>query len=427
MNGNITDTTKKRHFYGWQALCGASLVYFTECGITYYAYGVLLPAMCGEYGWSRAAVGAGLSVCVLSYGLPSPLIGISIARFGPRANVICGSLLVILGLVAMSTMRAIWQLYLFYGIMVGLGGGFAGYIASTTVVNNWFIRKRSLAMGLLMSAGGVAGFFFPLLTTGLISTIGLQMTWPVLAMTQLVCGLLIGGVVLIRDGPENLGQTPDGVLSLHASEVKEHATHRSRIYQSPVEWQFKEALRPPTTWLIAAVCSANSFSVVTVTSHQVAYLTDIGFSPLVAAITLGMIPAASTVGQLGFGMLGTRFEVGSLAIAGCLLQVIALLILSTAKTLFLIYAYAVLFGISYGGLIVALPLYVGAYYGRTHYAQILGLVLSLTFVADATGPIMAGAIHDTLGTYIPAFLIITAFSMVGLICAILARPPSRSH
>jgi len=413
-------------FYGWIALVGAMLVYFTTSGIFFYSYGVFLPAMCNEYGWSRAMVGGGLSVALLGFGLPSPLIGASIARFGPRVNIVFGNLLVAVGLAGMSIATEVWHIYLFYGILVGFGAGFGLYLTCTTVVNNWFIRKRSLGMGLVISAGGLGGFLFPPLATWLISNIGLQMAWLALAIIQLACAVLIGGLILVRNRPEDIGQLPDGISNAHANEIEETTGNSSRVYQSSMDWQTQQAIRKSTTWLITTLCAANFLAIGTVTAHQVAYLKDIGFSPIVAAMTLGLIPGMSIFGRLGFGFLGVRFEVRHLAVVSFIIQVTALIILLTTKTLLLIYIYAMLFGISNGALVVALPTFIGAYYGRTHYTQILGLIFPLTIVAEAAGPIIAGAINDAMGTYIPAFAIITSFSTVGLLCAILAYPP-KSH
>ena len=172
--GHNRISKKAGSFYDWVALAGAILVYFVSSGTFFYSYGVFLPFMCNEYDWSRALVGAGLSVALLAFGLPSPLIGASIARFGPRINIIFGNLLVVIGLAGMSITTELWQLYLFYGILVGLGAGFGLYMTCTTVANNWFVRKRSLVMGLVTAAGGLGGFAFPPLVTGLISSIG----WP---------------------------------------------------------------------------------------------------------------------------------------------------------------------------------------------------------------------------------------------------------
>lgn len=423
MIGNRKVIKEGRGFYGWVALAGAMLVYFTTSGTFFYSYGVFLPAMCNEYGWSRALVGGGLSVALLAFGLPSPLIGASIARFGPRVNIVLGNLLVVIGLAGMSITTEVWQIYLFYGILVGLGSGFGLYLTCTTLVNNWFIKKRSLGMGLVISAGGLGGFTFPPLVTWLISNIGLQMAWLVLAFIQLVCTVLIGGLILVRNRPEDIGQAPDGISNAHANEIEDEKGRTSRVYQSPLDWQVRQAIRKPTTWLIATLCAANFLAISTVTAHQVAYLKDIGFSPIVASIVLGLIPGMSILGRLGFGLLGVRFEVRYLAIISSITQVIALLILLTTKNLLFIYTYAMLFGISYGALVVALPTFIGAYYGRAHYAQILGLIFPLAIIAEAAGPIMAGAINDAMGTYTLAFAIITGFSTVGLVCAILAYPP----
>jgi len=416
-------STSETDFHGWRVLAGAMLVYFTTSGTFFYAYGVFLPEMCSEYGLSRALVGGGLSVALLGFGLPSPLVGASIAKFGPRANIVFGNLVVAAGLAGMAIAAKVWQIYLFYGVIVGLGSAFGLYLTCTTVVNNWFINKRSLAMGLLISAGGLGGFLFPPLAAWLISAFGLQMAWLTLAMIELVCTVVIGGLILVRNAPEDMGQLPDGLSNPDTTDREAGTSNSSRIYQSPIDWQARQAIRKRTTWLITVLAAANFFAISTMTAHQVAYLKDMGFSPLVAAVALGLIPGTSIAGRLGFGFLGVWFEVRHLAIAGFLIQIAALIILVTAETLPFIYLYAALFGISYGALVVALPTFVGAYYGRTHYAQILGLVFPLAVVAEAIGPILAGAINDAIGTYLPAFVLVTAFSTIGLLCAILAYPP----
>ena len=422
MARNTKTLRRGRVFYGWITLAGAALVYFTASGTFFYSYGVFLPIMCSELGWSRAAMGAGLSLGLLTFGLPSPLIGASIARFGPRRNMVLGNLLAAVGLAGMSLSHEVWHVYLLYGGLVGLGTGFGMYIACTTVINNWFIRKRSLGMGLIVAAGGLGGFAFPPLVTWLISTIGWQMSWMVLAGINFTFAVLIGGLILVRNRPEDVGQIPDGI-SIEPVREEEGIDQPSRVYHSPVDWQTKQAMRKPTTWLIATLCAANFFAIGTVISHQVAYLKDVGFTPIVAAMVLSLISGASIIGRLGFGALALRFEVRRLAIASFVVQLIALAILLTTKNLGLIYIYAILFGISYGALVTALPIFVGEYYGRTHYAQILGLIFPLGIAVEAVGPVLAGAIYDATTTYTLAFVVVAVFSLVGLVCAILARPP----
>jgi len=416
-----TETIRKGGvFYGWITLAGAMLVYFTSAGTFFYSFGVFLPTMCDDLGWSRSALAAGLSLGLLIHGLVGPLAGVSIAKFGPRVNLVLGNLLSAIGLAGMSLAQEVWHVYFFYGGLIGIGAGFGLYMACTTVVNNWFVRRRSLGMGLVVAAGGLGGFAFPLLVARLISTVGWQMSWLVLAGINLTFAVLIGGLILVRNRPEDIGQVPDGV-SIEPAE--QETDHRSRVYQSPVDWQTKQAMRKPATWLITTLFAANFFAIGTITAHQVAYLQDAGFSPMVAAMALSLVPGASMIGRLGFGALALRFEVRHLAIASFVVQLMALGILLTTKNLALIYIYSALFGISYGALLVALPTFIGGYYGRTHYAQILGVIFPLGIVAEAVGPVLAGAIYDATATYTPAFAIVATFSLVGLVCAALVRPP----
>jgi len=408
-------------FYGWMALAGAALVYFGSCGIFYYTYGVFLPIMCDDLGWSRAAVAGGLSLGMLCVGLPSPLIGASIARFGPRVNMVFGNLLAALGLAGMSLAQEAWHVYFFFSLS-GLGVGFGLYMACTTVVNNWFVRKRSLGMGLVVAAGGLGGFLFPPLVTWLISTIGWQMSWVALAGIYFTFTVVIGGLILVRNKPEDLGQVPDGV-SIEPVMEKERISYHSIVYQSPVDWRVKQAIRKPATWLITTISAANFFAIGTISAHQVAYLKDVGFTPIIAAMSLSVLAGMSIVGRLGFGALALRFEVRHLAIASFAVQLIALAILLTTRNLTLIYVYAALFGISYGGLITALPTFVGGYYGRTHYAQILGLIFPVGMIFEAAGPVLAGTIYDATTTYTPAFATVAVISFVGFVSAILVRPP----
>jgi MFS family permease len=328
-----------------------------------------------------------------------------------------------IGLAGMSITTEIWQLYLFYGFLVGLGASFGQYLTCTTIANDWFVKKRSLALGLVAAAGGLGGFVFPPLVTGLLSSMGWEIAWLILAAIQLVCSALIGGLLLIRNKPESMEQFPDGLSNTQGNDKGGEVKLSANTYHNTVDWRPSQAIQNRTIWLITILCAANFFAIGTLSAHQVAYLTDKGFSPIASAIAFSLISGMSIFGRLGFGMLGIKFRVRHLAIASLFIQLIALVILLTTQSLIFIYIYAALFGISYGALVVALPTYIGAYYGRSHYAQILGLIFPLTLIAEAAGPLMAGAIYDTTGTYIPAFISLVAFSGIGLLCAVFTQPP----
>ena len=414
--------TKTGHvFYGWIALTGVALIAFAVGGVFTYSYGVFLPVMISEFGWSRAITSVGLTIGMLAFGLPGPLTGALINRFGARINMVLGSLLCALGLAGMSLVQEVWHVYLFYGL-TGLGAGVGGFLTCTTVANNWFVRKRSLAMGIFSAAAGLGGFAFPGLEAVLISSIGWRMAWVVLAGTIFVVGSLIGGLILVRNKPEDMGQVPDGIAFEPFEEpVKESSL--SAVGENPDDWRTWQALRTSAFWLIAAFGAANYFVLGTMIGHQVAYIQDLGFSPLVAALTMSMVPGIGIIGRLGFGGLALRFNMKKVVIFSFIMQLVSLFILMATSNLALIYVYAALFGISNGAIMTALPTFIGAYYGRASFAQIQGIVYAVGMAALAVGPLIAGALYDASGTYAWVFVIIIAGSILGLICTVMTRQP----
>jgi len=412
---------KGRVFYGWLALVGTMFVIFVVGGAFVNSFGVFLPVICDEFGWSRAAVAAGLSIGFLAFGLPSPLWGILVARFGPRINIVLGNLLAALGLAGMALVQEVWHVYLCYFI-IGLGAGLGGYIAGTTVVSNWFIKKRSLVLGMFMACGGLGGFVFPPLVTVLISSVGWQVSWLVLAGIVVIAAVLLGGLVLIRDRPEDMGLVPDGI-STEPFAGAGTMEDQSGTGERQVGWQAKQVLRVPTTWLIGAFTAAGSFTLGTVITHQVAYLRDLGFSPMTAAMTMSLVSVSSVIGSLGFGTLALRFNIRYLTSVSFGFQLIALAILLTTEKLSILYIYAVLIGIGNGAILTALPTLVGAYYGRDRYAQVLGIIYPSQVIAQAAAATVAGAIYDATSAYTTAFAAVAVLSLAGLICAFLARQP----
>jgi MFS family permease len=383
------------------------LVFFSSAGTFFFSYGVFVPVLSEGLGWSRAAVGAGLSLGLLTFGLPSPLIGASIAKFGPRKNIIFGNSLAALGMFGMSQGSELWHLYFFFGVLVGLGAGFGIFLACTTLVNNWFIDRRSLSMGLLFGAGGLAGFIFPPLTSWLIDGVGWQSTWIVFGSINLLFAVLIGGLVLVRNTPEDLGQVPyrETVEPANSSQAQglmiENNNTKSKV--------------------IVLIGATNFYAFGTMNAHQIAYLKDIGFSAIAAAMVFSMLSGMGIIGRFGFGVLALRINLRILIIASFVMQVSALVLLLTTKNPGLIYLYAVLFGISSGAIVVSLPTIVGEYFGRTHYPRIMGFVFPLVIFAESIGPLIAGVIYDTTTTYTLAFGIMIIVSLLGLTSAVFLR------
>ena len=412
-----------RVFYGWLSLLGVMLVIFVVGGSFVNSFGVFLPVICKEFGWSRASVATALSLGILAFGLPSPLFGFLVPTFGPRVNILLGNFLAALGLAGMSLVQSVGQVYLLY-ILIGFGAGAGGYIASTTIISNWFIRKRSLMLGMFAACSGLAGFVFPPLTTALIYAFGWRLSWLVLSGIVFVVAVLIGGLLLVRNRPEDMGLLPDGMV--------EPPFETENIGNSPGEeeehavWKARQALRIPTTWLIGLFSAANTFAAGIMGAHQIAYLEDLGFNPMTAASTFSLMAVSNIIGSLSFGSLALRYNIRYLASAGFLSQMTAMTILLTTNNLTMIYVYAVFMGMATGSLMTALPTFVSTYFGRERYAQVVGVVFPFQVVSQAIGATVAGMIYDATSTYRSAFTLAIFFGLTGLMCAFMARPPKPS-
>lgn len=418
-----TTSHKPRIFYGWYALTGAMLASIVGAGAFGFSIGVFLPVMCADFGWSRAALASVMSVGALCFGLPSPLIGFLVARFGARIILILGGLITGVGLSLMFFVQEIWQVYIFFSL-TGLGAGIGGYIPTTTLVNDWFIKKRPLVMGILLGSTNLGGFIFPLLLTALISSVGWRMAWVIIGGIVVIGGSLLGGFILVRNKPEDIGQVPDGISQRSAEELKTIEIECvSNVNDTQEGWTTKQALKQPATWLIAAFTAANLFAFQTMTAHQVAYMQDSGFTPMVSAMSLSILSITAIVGSLVFGILALKIRVNILTSVCFLIRLIALGILLTTDNLFIIYVYSILFGVSSGAIISAMPIMMSAYYGRANYAQIMGFLFALQTLAGAAGPAAAGAIYDATSSYTLAFYLLIVFSLAGLICAFQARQP----
>jgi len=420
----VSTGIKQKRFYGWTALSGAMLVYFCGCGNLFYSYGVFVPSISDELGCSRSALAMGYTLFLLLMGLSGPLVGATVSKFGARKNIIIGNLVAALGLVGMSLAQQTWHVYLFYGVLVGIGIAFGLFIPIISIANNWFTKRKALAMSLVFASGGAGGFLFPPLIAWFIANLGWRLAWVCLGGIHLILAAGIAGII-IKNKPEDLGQVPDGEVVKVTRKVDQNQATSDRVYQTPVDWKTKDALRTRAFWLTAFFSAAAIFSLNILTVHQVAYLEDLGFSPMLAATILGLVVGMSILGRLGLGILGTRFEAKHLATTCLAGFAIGTVILINIKNLPFptIYFYAALVGVCYGGLMIALPTIYGAYYGRTHYAQIVGWSSLISTPMSATGPLLAGFIYDQTGNYMPAFIVAAVLLGLGLVSALLARPP----
>ena len=371
--------------------------------------------MCDSLGWSRTVISLGITVGYACGGVSSPLVGICVARFGPKINILLGSVVLALCLAGMSQVSQIWQVLVLWGL-AGVAMTFVSLIATTAVASNWFIKKRSLAMGIISGSIGVSGFIIPILATSFIASFGWRMAWFGLAGVAVLA--VISGF-FVRNRPEDMGQVPDGRSGEPDQEKGKDLGENPKTKL----WTVKKALQQRSTWLIVIFMTTNFIAWAVMMAHQVAYVQGLGSTPMIAALTMSVVPGASLIGGVGFGFLALKFGTKRLAITSFAIYTLALAILVIFKSLPFVYVYAFLFGMSGGAALGVMPTLLADYYGRAIFPKIMGLISLFVFPFRALAPTIAGAIYDATGTYTLAFIILTVLSFIGLICTLLVRPP----
>jgi MFS family permease len=420
MTINTSDTTSRKGFYGWIALSGALIALFSV-GPYLNSFGVFLPVIAETFGWNRATVAAAITLGMLAQGLPSQFWGILTTRYGSRIVIILGNALVAVSLAGLYFLHDLWSLYVLF-IIGGLGAGIGGYIPVTTIANNWFRKKVSLALGIIATAGGLGGFVFPPLTTALIAAVDWRLTWVILGGIILLGSSVIGGIILVRNRPEDMGQEPDG-LKIDLKGINPKLQTQAENNDSQPQWQIKKLISLPVTWFITLFAVSLGVVLGTLTTHQVAYMQDIGFTPMTAATTLSVFAVSTIISGLAFGTLALRFNIKYLGVSASIFQLAGMIILLTTQELTLLYIYSALVGIGSGALIAAIPIFVNAFYGRQLYARVFGLVLTFHVSAVAVSGVVGGAIYDATGKYTLDFIIVTVFILIGLVSVFSAHKP----
>lgn len=413
--------SSQTRFSGWVILAGAMLAYGSICGNVTYAFGVFLPSMGAEFSWNRSILSGPYTLFLIIGGMLGPLAGWTVSRFGARKNIIGGNLLAVMGLAGMSQVSEIWHVYLFFGVMGGLALAFAEFLSATTVINHWFVARRSLALGFLFAAGGAGGFLLPPLISWLIGASGWRFTWMILSGIHLLFGVILAGL-LIRNTPEEEGRFPDGHASREQFDRAFHAVN-GPVYHTRTDWTLRDALRTKALWLLLVLFSVLLFAHNMMTTHQVAYLQDLHYSPMVSATALGLMLGMSILGRLLCGILGMRINGRYLAAFFMACAGAGVLSLLYAGQVFFVYLYSILTGVGVGGMIVLLPQTMGAYFGRKHFSRIVGWTTPAVTLASAASPMLAGLLYDVTGSYTLPFTIAAALVFGCVFLSLTLHPP----
>jgi MFS family permease len=411
--------TEPGKFLGWKALAVVAVMYFAMTGLLLYSFPVFLPSLCDSFGWSRASVSWANSLAMIVIGIASPLAGMFITRYGARRVIAAGGILCVLCFVCASFHTRLWELYLAYAVLFGLGGSACGMLAMTSIANNWFVEKRALALSILLTAGGFGGVVMVPFIMSMIGRFGWRSTY--LLIAAMVLGfLVILPALLVVNKPEDMGQIPDGMRYQDKTDLTSSGPKPAGI---PVDFTAAEALKTPAFWYLTVFGTTFMIGLQGFMLHQVAFFRDIKISSTAAAAAYSLFVGVSTVGRLGMGFLGIRFPTRPLGIVAMFSMILGLTMVLWTETLPMIFLCNSLIGIGMGAGYVAIMNLIPSYFGRTHYPRIMGYAMPFITILGSLGSPLTGWIRDVTGSYQLAWEIAILSLAIGLVSLILARPP----
>jgi len=357
-----------------------------------YIYGAFFSPIEAEYGWSRGSISIAYSIFMAVYASMQIVAGTLYDARGPKATLPLGFLAGI-GFMLCSTVSSLWQLYLFYGIVTAVGMG-AMYVPSTSVAMKWFPRRKGLAAGIVLTGLGMGMLILAPLAKLFIEAYGWR-----LAFTYL-------GVIFIA------ALTP---AALFLKNPEEGVSLKSGFLRDE---EAKVALRGKLFWLIYLAFTLGSLSAVMVIIHVVPYAEGLGIPAVAAALTVSLIGISNLAGRVVMGAMLDRVGVKATLTLCFVAQAICIWALLEAKTLPVLYAVAVAFGLSYGWVALYAPT-IGSLFGMKSVGSLLGVLGTSFGLGAMLGPSIAGVVFDATKSYLTSF---TLGASMSLLSAFLVLP-----
>jgi MFS family permease len=407
-----------RAFYGWFVVAGAFTVTFVGFGSA-YTFSAFVGSLQRDFAASRGSVSLVFSLAGFLYFGLGVLSGPLADRFGSRRLSLIGMVLVGLGLCAASMARTLAEVYVAYGLGIGLGVG-SSYVPALGAVQRWFLKRRGFASGLAVSGIGVGTLVMPPLAAYLVTTLGWRHAYLTLGIFATVIG--VGMALLIENDPRDRGLAPDGDVPASAA-VSAGGNALDTRLEPPPGFSVRQAIKSRRFAGLYAACLICSFGLFVPFVHLIPYALDHGISPSSAVLLLGAVGVGSTAGRFFLGGLAD-----SLGRELALLLMFAGMGLSLAvwavSTVFWgLAAFALVYGVFYGGFVAILPALVMDYFGGRHVSSIIGVLYTSVAFGTLVGPSAAGFAFDLSHSYTwPILLGACANLIAALIMMTMPKP-----
>jgi MFS family permease len=366
-------------------------------------FGVFFVAMLDAFGWSRATTAGAISLAIIFEGACLPWAGGLIDRIGGRKTLICGGLVLAVGLGFASTINSIWFFYFWIGIVSAAGIALIGMVPHVAIITRAFPERKGTALGVAWAGGGVGIVLLVPVTQLMIDRWGWSPAY-----------LGLAAITMLLVIPPVLYFLPRG-FQVAAPPVVEAKTSVEKPVS--IDWTVRRALTNPAFWLLFIARTLASMGNQVIVTHQIAHAVDIGFAKVFAASIFGLMGVISIGGRILFGYLAdvmNRQMVFTWVQIISALGIFALLGMHDASMPWLLYIYAVCYGLGQGSRALVLSAISADIFHGRHFGAIFGYFTFSIGLGGAIGAWLGGYLFDLTHSYAIAFWVSLACLIVSV-------------
>ena len=363
--------------------------YLIGIGAVYFTVGPLLGALLPDVKWSFSVVSLALLLRGLLGIVAGPLTGFAIHRFGVRPVVLTGGVLTAVFTALTGTVQNPFEFALIFGVALAFADSFMGNIPAATVVQNWFLTRRSVVMGFVNSGAGFGGLIFAPVMRVLVAHFGWRHGCMVLGGIILVC--TIPALFLKRSAAQS-GLGVDGVAGRTIPNTGAEDVIGTR------QQSVQQIIRRPLFWMLFAMFGIEAWSLGVYAADQVIYLGTVGVSATQSSNALGAAAGIAAVTGILLSRLSDRFSPYYVLIASMTSMLVGSILFINAHTVPVVWIFSILFGAGYGLFVPAIPVAIGRYFGAHDIARAMGFGAIVVSIMGGLGPYLTAQYVDNTGS-----------------------------
>lgn len=392
-------------------LCLAATLVICVCAGFGYAWSVLQSPIVAAYGWPDGQVSLAYTIVVLCSTMAPLFFAPLIRKLGTRRCIMLGAVLFGGGLFCTGMMSSLWQLYLCYGVISGLGVGFI-YPSMMAYVVRLFPDRSGMASGLGTAAYGSGAILWAPIAVSLTESLSLGAAFRLLGIVFFA--VVLAGSLLLREPPE-------GFREELCPQPEEGPAGDGRNLNRG------QMMRTPTFYLMVAVFTCGLVAGVIVISQASPILQQAyAFPAAQAALLVSVFSACNMAGRFLWGSLSDRLGIPATVTAVFLLCILSMLVLAFIGSTAVAVCAMGLAASCYGGFASVLTPLTARMFGPRYITENYGVMYVVFGLASLIGPTMAVQFKNAAGgSYSGAFLTAAVLALAGLVLSRFLNPKSR--